>query len=117
MTKNNTTQKLLNIFFALAIAILAFAQFSGEEQEQKQVQENDFVDKFIVRDNESGVILDEYHIDDFDSFVDKYQQDYEQDRITIIVFYTRLGPNNKAVIKKLSEADLYYRYFPIEDYR
>ena len=114
MTKNNDRRQLLSMFYILMMLLLIFALHTKEEQEQVLGKEILMQEIFEVRDREANLILDEYHIDEYDSFIDKYQEDYKHNEIEVIVMYSQ-DDYNKTVTDKLNRNGLSYSYLFIED--
>lgn len=110
--KNYTKRQLETMLLILMMLLLIFVPHMKEEQEQEQA--NTYTGIFEVREKETNLILDEYHIDEYNSFIDKYQEDYEHNRIEVIVMYSH-DEYNKTVTDKLNRNGLSYNYLFIED--
>ena len=116
MIKNHTKRQLETILLILMLLILVLVSNTEEEQVQEQVLGKEILmqEIFEVRDRETNLILDEYHIDEYDSFIDKYEEDYKQNRIEVIVMYSH-DDYNETVTNTLNRNGLSYNYLFIED--
>lgn len=99
----------------LILMMLLLIFVVNTEEEQVLGKEILMQEIFEVRDRETNLILDEYHIDEYDSFIDKYEEDYKHNRIEVIVMYSH-DNYNKTVTDKLNHNGLSYNYLFIEDY-
>lgn len=116
MIKNHTKRQLETILLILMLLILVLVSNTKEEQVQEQVVGKEILmqEIFEVRDRETNLILDEYHVDEYNNFLDKYEEDYKHNRIEIIVMYSHDG-YNKTVTDTLNRNGLSYYYLFIED--
>lgn len=110
--KNYTKGKSETIFLIFIMLLLILA--SNTEEEQVPGKEILTQEIFEVRDKETNLILDEYHIDEYNSFIDKYQEDYKHNRIEVIVMYSH-DDYNQTVTNELNRNGLSYSYLFIED--
>lgn len=114
MIKNHTKRQLETILLILMLLILVLVSNTEEEQEQEPGKEILMQEIFEVRDRETNLILDEYHIDEYNSFIDKYEEDYKHNRIEVIVMYSH-DNYNEPVTNTLNRNGLSYYYLFIED--
>lgn len=112
--KNYTKAKSETMFLILMMLLLIFVSNMEEEQEQEPGKEMLMQEIFEVRDRETNLIVDEYHIDEYDSFIDKYEEDYKHNRIEVIVMYSH-DDYNETVTNELNRNGLSYYYLFIED--
>ena len=114
--KNHTKRQLETMLLILMMLLLVFVINREQEQEQEQGLERGILvqEIFEVRDRETHLILDEYYIDEYDSFIDKYQDDYRYNRIDIIVMYSH-DDYNETIRNELNRNGLSYYYIFIED--
>lgn len=114
--KNNTKRQLETTFLIFIMLLLILASNTEEEQVQEQVPGKEMLmqEIFEVRDRESNLILDEYHIDEYNNFLDKYEEDYKHNRIDVIVMYSH-DDYNETVTNELNRNGLSYNYLFIED--
>lgn len=116
--KNHTKRQLETMLLILMMLLLVFVINKEQEQEQEQgqgLERGIFVQEiFEVRDRETNLILDEYHIDEYNSFIDKYEEDYRYNRIDVIVMYSH-DDYNETVTDTLNRNGLSYNYLFIED--
>ena len=114
MIKNHTKRQLETMLLILMMLLLIFVSHKEEEQEQVLGGKILMQEIFEVRDKETNLILDEYHIDEYNSFLDKYEEDYKHNRIEVIVMYSH-DNYNKTVTDELNRNGLSYNYLFIED--
>lgn len=98
----------------LMLLILVLVSNTEEEQGQELGKEILMQEIFEVRDRKTNLILDEYHIDEYNNFLDKYEEDYKHNRIDVIVMYSH-DDYNETVTNELNRNGLSYNYLFIED--
>lgn len=110
MTENNINSQLQSRLLTLIFLLLIFVIHTGRGQEQTHT----YTGIFEVREKETNLILDGYHINEYDNFINKYQEDYEYNRIDVIVMYSH-DDYNETVTNELNRNGLSYNYLFIED--